>query len=143
MKPWRLFASIAALGFFVTASAQTIAPDPGTPGPTDRISIRPRVALVLSGGGARGLAHIGVLKVLRELRVPVDVIIGTSMGSIVGGAYAAGHTPEQMEALVGAADWDAMFADRAPRQYLSFRPKEDHLPFIGKSELGLNPDGRR
>src|SRR3954464_9556675 len=61
---------------------------------------RPRVALVLSGGGARGLAHIGVLKVLRELRVPVDVIVATSMGSIVGGAYAAGHTTESMEDLV-------------------------------------------
>jgi NTE family protein len=102
---------------------------------------RPKVALVLSGGGARGLAHIGVLKVLQELRVPVDFIVATSMGSIVGGAYSAGHTPEEMEALVKTADWDLMFSDRPPRQDLSFRRKEDDLRFIGKSELGIKRDG--
>jgi NTE family protein len=102
---------------------------------------RPKIALVLSGGGARGLAHIGVLKVLRDARVPVDVIVATSMGSIVGGAYAAGHTPEEMEALVRGADWEQMFADRAPREFLSFRRKEDDLRLIGKSELGIKRDG--
>ena len=76
---------------------------------------RPKIALVLSGGGARGFAHIGVLKVLREARVPVDFIVATSMGSIVGGAYAAGNTPEEMEALLNNADWDQIFSDRAPR----------------------------
>jgi NTE family protein len=102
---------------------------------------RPKVALVLSGGGARGLAHIGVLKVLRDLNVPVDFIVATSMGSIVGGAYSAGHTPEEMEALVNAADWDLMFSDRPPRQDLSFRRKEDDLRFIGKSEFGIKREG--
>jgi len=63
---------------------------------------RPRIALVLSGGGARGLAHIGVLKVLRDERVPIEYIVATSMGSIVGGAYAAGRTPEEMEAHTAA-----------------------------------------
>ena len=100
-----------------------------------------KVALVLSGGGARGLAHIGVLKVLRDARVPVDFIVATSMGSIVGGAYAAGHTPEEMEALVRGADWDRIFSDRAPREFLSFRRKEDDLRLIGKSELGVKRDG--
>ena len=100
-----------------------------------------KVALVLSGGGARGLAHIGVLKVLREKRIPVDYIVATSMGSIVGGAYAAGHTPGEMEALVRGADWTRMFADRAPREYLSFRRKEDDLRLIGRSELGIKPGG--
>jgi NTE family protein len=98
---------------------------------------RPKIALVLSGGGARGFAHIGVLKVLREARVPVDFIVATSMGSIVGGAYAAGNTPEQMEALLNKADWDQIFSDRAPREYLTFRRKEDDLRLIGRSELGL------
>ena len=102
---------------------------------------RPRIALVLSGGGARGLAHIGVLKVLRDARVPIDYIVATSMGSIVGGAYAAGRTPEEMETLVHDADWDLMFSDRAPRQDLSFRRKEDDLRFIGRSELGIKRDG--
>lgn len=104
-------------------------------------SPRPKVALVLSGGGARGLAHIGVLKVLREQRVPVDIIVATSMGSIVGGAYAAGQTPAQMEALVRNADWARIFSDRPPREDLSFRRKEDDLRFIGKTELGLKKDG--
>jgi NTE family protein len=102
---------------------------------------RPKIALVLSGGGARGIAHVGVLKVLREQRVPIDFIVATSMGSIVGGAYAAGRTPGEMEALVNSADWDAMFSDRPPRQHLSFRRKVDDLRFIGKSELGIKRDG--
>jgi len=102
---------------------------------------RPKVGLVLSGGGARGLAHIGVLKAMREQRVPVDFIVATSMGSIVGGAYAAGQTPEQMEALVRNADWAQIFSDRPPREDLSFRRKEDDMRFIGKTELGLKKDG--
>jgi NTE family protein len=121
------------------AAFDAVAADAGNA--NESMAIRPRVALVLSGGGARGLAHIGVLKVLRELRVPVDVIVATSMGSIVGGAYAAGHTPEAMEALVGAAHWDQMLDDRPPREYLSFRRKEDDLRFIGKTELGIKRDG--
>ena len=100
-----------------------------------------KVALVLSGGGARGLAHIGVLKVLRDARVPVDFIVATSMGSIVGGAYAAGLTPEQMERELQSADWDRIFSDRAPREFLSFRRKEDDLRLIGKAELGIKRDG--
>ena len=100
-----------------------------------------KVALVLSGGGARGLAHIGVLKVLRDARVPVDLVVATSMGSIVGGAYAAGLTPEEMEKQVRDADWDQIFSDRAPREYLSFRRKEDDLRLIGRSELGIKKDG--
>ena len=102
---------------------------------------RPKVGLVLSGGGARGLAHIGVLKVLQEQRVPVDFIVATSMGSIVGGAYAAGQTPEGMEKLVRDANWSYIFSDRAPREDLSFRRKEDDLRLIGRSELGLKSDG--
>ena len=61
------------------------------------VAARPKICLVLSGGGARGVAHVGVLKVLEEMRVPIDCIVGTSMGSIVGGAYAAGVSPETME----------------------------------------------
>ena len=103
--------------------------------------VRPKVALVLSGGGARGLAHIGVIKVLREQRVPVDFIVATSMGAIVGGAYAAGRTPEELEGLVTSADWELMFADRPPREYLSFRRKEDDQRLIGKTELGVSREG--
>ncbi|MCV2366948.1 patatin-like phospholipase family protein [Roseateles oligotrophus] len=65
---------------------------------------RPQIALVLSGGGACGLAHIGVLKGLQTLRVPVDMVEGTSMGAVVGGAYASGQSVEELEAFVRAAD---------------------------------------
>ena len=58
---------------------------------------RPRIGLVLGGGGARGSAHVGVLKVLEEMRIPIDYITGTSMGSIVGGLYASGFTPDEIE----------------------------------------------
>ena len=122
-------------GSLACAAAPEASSSPGAGAP------RPRIGLVLSGGGARGLAHLGVLKVLRELRVPVDFIVATSMGSIVGGAYAAGHTPEAMETLVKAVDWDQMFSDRAQREYLSFRRKEDDIRFIGRTELGIKPDG--
>ncbi|MCP6237378.1 patatin-like phospholipase family protein, partial [Klebsiella pneumoniae] len=67
---------------------------------------RPRIGLVLSGGGARGLAHIGVLKVLEELQIPVDIVVGTSMGAVVGGAYAAGRSTTELEALVQDIRWD-------------------------------------
>jgi NTE family protein len=87
--------AVAALACCAALLPAAAADEPAQP------AARPRVALVLSGGGARGLAHIGVLKVLRELRVPVDFIVATSMGSIVGGAYSAGHTPDEMEALLG------------------------------------------
>ena len=133
-------AAAAAAFWACTAAAQ-----PSLPAPAESSGAtyppRPKIALVLSGGGARGLAHIGVLRVLRQARVPVDFVVATSMGSIVGGAYAAGLTPEEMEAQLEAADWDRIFSDRAPREYLSFRRKEDDLRLIGKSELGIKSGG--
>ena len=74
-----------------------------------------RIGLVLSGGSAKGLAHIGVLKVLEEEKVPVEYITGTSMGSIVGGLYAAGYTVEEIEKFAVETDWFAMFTDNIPR----------------------------
>jgi NTE family protein len=86
---------------------------------------RPKVALVLSGGGARGIAHIGVLKVLEEARVPVDCVVGTSMGSIVGGAYATGMRPDEMERRVSGADWDYLFGDKPQRRDMPYMRKRD------------------
>ncbi|MBP7485212.1 MAG: patatin-like phospholipase family protein, partial [Aquabacterium sp.] len=71
---------------------------------------RPKIGLVLSGGGARGLAHVGVLKVLERERIPVDVIAGTSMGAIVGGLYASGLSAQDVEAEVLKLDWNNVFA---------------------------------
>jgi len=84
----------------------------------------PRIGLVLSGGGARGSAHIGVLKVLEELRIPIHAIAGTSMGSLVGGAYASGLPLEEMESRVLATDWDGLFNDDPPREGWPERRKQ-------------------
>ncbi len=116
------------------AVAQTAVPEAAA-------SQRPRVGLVLSGGGARGFAHIGVLKVLHELRVPIDAIAATSMGAIVGGGYAAGYTPQQLEALARTTDWDNIFSLRAPRESLHFRRKEDDYKNLSNVEFGIKADG--
>lgn len=83
------------------------------------------VALVLSGGGARGVAHLGVLKVLEEMHIPVDCVVGTSMGAIVGAGYAVGLSVAEMEKRVRSADWEAMFANSVPRERQPFRDKQD------------------
>ena len=86
---------------------------------------RPKIGLVLSGGGARGFAHIGVLKVLEANRIPVDYIGGASMGGLVGAMYAMGKTPAEIEEFVGALDWDKLLQITASFENLSFRRKED------------------
>jgi len=98
---------------------------------------RPMICLVLSGGGARGAAHIGVLKVLEELRVPVDCITGTSMGSLVGGAYASGMSVPEMEKLIEAIRTDVLFKDKPPRQEETVRRKEDDRSILFGLELGV------
>jgi NTE family protein len=72
---------------------------------------RPRVGLVLGGGGARGMAHVGFLEVLEELRVPVDCVAGTSMGALVAGTYVAGSSPAEMTRLISETDWTTIFDD--------------------------------
>ncbi|MBT8088439.1 MAG: patatin-like phospholipase family protein, partial [Gammaproteobacteria bacterium] len=98
---------------------------------------RPRVGLVLGGGGARGAAHIGVLKELERQRIPVDVIAGTSMGAVVGGLYASGMSAAELEALVGSLDWAAALTDKPDRKDLSFRRKQDDAQFPIDFELGV------
>jgi len=95
---------------------------------------RPVIGLVLSGGGARGATHVGVLKVLEDLRIPVDIITGTSMGAVVGGLYAYGHPPEALESHLVNTDWNDIFYDKPPRKHLSFRRKQDDLNFLVKFE---------
>ena len=82
---------------------------------------RPAVGLVLGGGGARGGAHLGVLEVLEEMRVPVECIAGTSMGALVAGAYVAGVTPADMQAKIKATDWGKIFDDNADRELQTLR----------------------
>jgi NTE family protein len=102
---------------------------------------RPKIGLVLSGGGARGFAHIGVLKVLEENNVPIDYIVGTSMGSIIGGLYAIGLTPEEIEHGVNGIAWDKVFDDFANRDYKSFRRKQDDYDFFNLQRIGIMGDG--
>ncbi|HEX5163424.1 MAG TPA: patatin-like phospholipase family protein [Steroidobacteraceae bacterium] len=102
---------------------------------------RPRIGLVLSGGGARGAAHIGVLKVLEENRVPIDAIAGTSMGAVVGGLYASGLSAADIERVMTSVDWQDAFRDRPARKDLNFRRKQEDRTFLVKFPLGLK--GRR
>ncbi|MGN0201881.1 MAG: patatin-like phospholipase family protein [Candidatus Cryptobacteroides sp.] len=81
---------------------------------------RPTVALVLSGGGAKGAAHVGVISYLDSLGIPVDVVLGTSMGGLVGGIYALGHTPQQLDSIIRSINWDMALSDKVPREYLSY-----------------------
>jgi len=97
---------------------------------------RPRIGLVLSGGGARGMAHIGVIKVLEEMRIPVDVITGTSMGAIIGGLYAAGLSPAELEALVTSVEWSEAFRDKPDPSEQPFRRKQDTQQYQIDFELG-------
>jgi len=103
---------------------------------------RPMVCLVLSGGGARGAAHIGVIKVLEEYRVPIDCITGTSMGSLVGAAYASGMTVPEMEKLTERITFDLLFKETPPRQELTIRRMQDDLRLnLFSPEIGVNDRG--
>ena len=115
----------------VSASAPAAVPEPA----------RPRVGLVLSGGGARGLAHVGVLKVLEQLRIPVDCVAGTSMGAIVGGAFASGTSPADMAAVVRAMDWNAVFDDRPPRAQQPIRRRVEEGKPVAGPDFAVGPDG--
>jgi NTE family protein len=99
---------------------------------------RPTIALVLSGGGARGGAHIGALKALQELRVPIDGIAGTSIGAVVGGFYVSGMSVQDMEDLVESIEWETAFLNATPRKLKSFRRKRDDDLFLVDQKPGLN-----
>jgi NTE family protein len=97
----------------------------------------PRVGLVLGGGGARGAAHIGVLRVLEREHIPIHAIAGTSIGAIVGGLYAAGYSPDEIEQAVRSVDWVEMFRDGTARADLPMRQKETDLGVVANVELGI------
>ena len=141
MSPIRavLAACVAALCCLPLAvlgapAATEAAPDSAAAG-------RPRIALVLSGGGARGFAHIGVLKVLQELHVPVDMVVGTSMGGVVGGAYAAGTSVAELESMARETNWERVVADRPPRDELTFRRREEDQLLSSRIEFGVSANG--
>ena len=90
----------------------------------DSIPARKKVAVVLSGGGAKGMAHIGALKVIERAGIPVDIVTGTSMGSIVGGLYAIGYNATILDSLVHTIDWDYTLSDKEDMSQQSLRDRE-------------------
>lgn len=135
----RMTAMVMLSVFICTnASSQTLQTESKT---TDSSSARPKVALVLSGGGARGFAHIGVLRALRRMQIPIDMVVGTSMGAVVGGAYAAGRTPEQLEEIVRSTRWDEVLADRPARNELEYRRKIEDTLLPTRIEMAVTKSG--
>lgn len=102
---------------------------------------RPKIGLVLSGGAARGLAHIGVLKALDEQGIQIDAIAGTSMGAVVGGLYASGYTPAELERIALEMDWQQALSDAPPRKDVPFRRKQDDRDFLVKQKISFRDDG--
>lgn len=133
LSRWRkggwLAVALFGAGWAVPAMAQPAAGEAGC------------VGLVLGGGGARGLAHVGVLKVLERERVPVCAVAGTSMGAIVGGLYAAGYDAAELERLAATIDWADVFVDGPPRQALPMVRKEEDFRHLIDLEIGYR-DGR-
>jgi NTE family protein len=121
-KGWRYLGWIAAIGLisagWVPSEGQTAAGE------------RPRLGLVLSGGGARGFAHIGVLKVMEELGLPPDYIAGTSIGAIIGGLYAIGYDAAGIERIMYEQNWQELLGDRVPRKYLPLEEKDDDGKYL-------------
>ncbi|MBC2693427.1 patatin-like phospholipase family protein [Pseudomonas kielensis] len=104
-------------------------------------SPRPKIGLVLSGGAARGLAHIGVLKALEEQGIQIDAIAGTSMGAVIGGLYASGYKVDELEKLALGIDWQQALSDAPPRADVPFRRKQDDRDFLVKQKLSFRDDG--
>ena len=102
---------------------------------------RPKVALVLSGGGARGFSHVGVIRELERLGVKIDIVAGTSMGAMVGGGYASGYSVEQMQDIILGVDWKEMFALRPDRDEINWRRRQDDFKGLGTQDIGLSKKG--
>jgi NTE family protein len=123
-------AILIVVSFLILISGENVRANQST------LPTRPHIGLVLSGGGARGCAHIGVLKILEEMRIPIDYIAGTSMGAIVGGLYASGVSPANLEKLVTSIDWNEAFTDKPPTDEMAFRRKEDSQSYKIDIDLG-------
>lgn len=131
---WLILTPILALGLGLAAPAGA-----GAGAGTEPTPQRLKVGLALSGGGARGLAHVGVLEVLEQAGVPVDMIAGTSMGSIVGGLYSAGYRTDQIREMVGQVDWQDAFSSTPARELLSSSQKDETQRYL--FEVGLDGSG--
>lgn len=125
------FALCATLCGTLSAHALADTPQPAS------AKKRPKIGLVLSGGGARGAAQVGVIKVLEELRIPIDYIAGSSMGALVGAAYASGTSAAELEDRLRGQDWERLLTDESPRSDRSFLRKEEDQNRLLRLELGV------
>jgi NTE family protein len=126
----RFLRLLVSASLALTLAAQSLADDG-----------RPKIGLVLGGGGARGAAHIGVLEVLEEMQIPVACVAGTSMGALVAGAYASGLSPAAMRSALAKADWNDMFIDMPDFSDINYRYKQTLRRFIPSSETGVSANG--
>jgi NTE family protein len=139
---WMSLLLMAACGAAMAQSASDAAiPDAITCGTRAVGDTRPRIGLALGGGGARGIAHISVLRTIEELHIPIDCVAGTSMGALVGGLYASGMSADDMEQLVLSTDWKRLFDDSLERPERSFRRKQDDRDNLATIGVGINKRG--
>ncbi|NOI05353.1 serine protease [Vibrio anguillarum] len=122
---------------FMFPATFAVADEPQAEKPMLDNAARPKIAVVLAGGGAKGAAHIGVLKALEEMRIPVDFITGTSMGAYVGGLYASGMSADEIESLIYSVDWNEGYRDRVNRSQRRVRDKEYEDRYQLTTDLGL------
>ena len=118
-KLLRILRTLLILTFSVSAYSQD----------TTSVKARPKVGLVLSGGGAKGAAHIGVLKYIEEAGIPINYIAGTSMGSIIGGMYALGYTSDELLDIISSVDWDRLISNNVERRKISFTRKKERKQY--------------
>jgi NTE family protein len=131
---------VGSAGMMGSAAVSQVAPETKPPvitHPEGAPQGRPKIGLVFEGGGALGLAHIGVIRWMEAHHIPVDYVAGTSMGGLVGGLYASGLNPDEMKAFVDKIDWHTVLSGQLPFQALNFRRKEDKLAFPNRLEAGL------
>lgn len=128
IRPLRIFSSFFLVCLVSTFALTQNAPTPGS---------RPKLGLVLEGGGALGLAHIGVIQNLEEHHIPVSYIAGTSVGGLVGGVYATGRDAAEVRDVVKGIDWDHVISGQTPYTDLSYRRKQDARDYPSTLEFGL------
>ena len=132
--PWPPELLLLTLLLFTAAPVPGWA-EPAAEGPATQAA---KTVLVLSGGGARGAAHVGVIRALEELRIPVDAVVGTSMGAVVGALYAAGHSPAQLERILARIDWQELLTDTIPRPAARFRNKQEDAALVRQAASGIS-----
>ena len=130
----RILTKIIFAFFIMTVPASAFCQD------TTAVNSRPKVGLVLSGGGAKGAAHIGVLKYIEEAGIPIDYIAGTSMGSIVGGMYALGYSSDEILNIISEVDWDRLISDQVDRQKISYERKSESRTQVITVPFSLGTD---